>query len=84
MVELQGFNDRQHDTAMDRCQPGGINVIPCCFPREVAAMIHKVILFLAAVLNLIFVAVSIYKKQQNLSIALAIAEIVIVYLWLST
>lgn len=47
-------------------------------------MIHKVILFLAAVLNLIFVAVSIYKKQQNLSIALAIAEIVIVYLWFST
>ena len=44
-------------------------------------MILKVILFLAAVLNLIFTAVSIYLGKKDLSIALGILEIIIVFLW---
>lgn len=47
-------------------------------------MIHKVALFVLAVLNLILTAVAIYKGKQNLSMALGLLEIVIVFLWWSS
>lgn len=39
----------------------------------------KEILFLLALLNLIFISVCIYKKSNNLALALGILEIILVY-----
>ena len=73
--------NRKSNVAMGGCKY-------CCFSFllssifiEVVIMILKVILFLAAVLNLIFTAVSIYLGKKDLSIALGILEIIIVFLW---
>lgn len=68
---------------MDWCQHCRFGIFPGCFPVEVVIMILKVILFLLAVLNLIFTAVSIYLGKKDLSIALGILEIIIVFLWFS-
>ena len=49
--------------------------------REVVKMINlQIIIFLLAVINLIGIAISIYYKKHNLSMALALLEIILVYL----
>lgn len=39
-----------------------------------------IILYLLALINLIAISLSIYYKKQNLSVALSILEIILVYL----
>ena len=73
--------NRKSNVAMGRCKYCCFSFLPSRIFIEVVIMILKVILFLAAVLNLIFTAVSIYLGKKDLSIALGILEIVIVFLW---
>ncbi len=47
-------------------------------------MIHKIIIFLLAVLNLIFTTVAVYKGKKNIALAFGILEIVLVFLWFTT
>lgn len=40
----------------------------------------QVIIFVTAVLNLIAISLSIYKKKHNLALGLAFLEVILVYL----
>ena len=57
-----------------------------CYFREMVKMNEplQIVLFLLALVNLVAISVLIYFQKSNWSLALAIVEIIIVYLSLTT
>lgn len=47
-------------------------------------MMAQIVLYLVALVNLVFISVLIYFKKSNWALALAIVEIVLVYLSMQT